>query len=64
MAHKSPRYCLYREFVDASMKGHYEMTRCVSIRTIDGTSLLEADSLFHPRLYRHRITVLKQNGIK
>ncbi len=30
MAHKSPRYCLYREFVDAYMKGHPEMTRCVS----------------------------------
>lgn len=30
MAHKSPRYCLYREFVDAYMKGHPEMTRCTS----------------------------------
>ncbi|CAF1244319.1 unnamed protein product [Adineta steineri] len=30
MAHKSPRYCLYREFVDAFMKGHPEMTRCTS----------------------------------
>mgnify|MGYP006892775658 FL=1 len=30
MAHKSPRYCLYREFVDAYMKGHPDMTRCVS----------------------------------
>jgi len=31
MAHKSPRYCLYRDFVDAYMKGHPEMTRCVSL---------------------------------
>ncbi|CAF2717357.1 unnamed protein product [Rotaria sp. Silwood2] len=30
MALKSPRYCLYRDFVDAYMKGHSEMTRCVS----------------------------------
>ncbi|CAF0887164.1 unnamed protein product [Adineta ricciae] len=30
MAHKSPRYCLYREFVDAYMKGHPDMTRCTS----------------------------------
>ncbi|CAF1564363.1 unnamed protein product, partial [Adineta steineri] len=33
MAHKSPRYCLYREFVDAFMKGHPEMTRCTSHHT-------------------------------
>ncbi len=33
MAHKSPRYCLYREFVNAFMKGHPDMTRCVSIKT-------------------------------
>ncbi|CAF0874627.1 unnamed protein product [Rotaria sordida] len=30
MALKSPRYCLYRDFVDAYMKGHPEMTRCIS----------------------------------
>ncbi|CAF3134085.1 unnamed protein product [Rotaria socialis] len=30
MAHKSPRYCLYREFVDSYMKGHPDMTRCTS----------------------------------
>ncbi|CAF0723111.1 unnamed protein product [Rotaria sp. Silwood1] len=30
MALKSPRYCLYRDFVDAYMKGHSEMARCVS----------------------------------
>ena len=29
MAQRSSRYCLYREFVDAYMKGHPEMTRCV-----------------------------------
>ncbi|CAM4901821.1 unnamed protein product [Rotaria socialis] len=27
---RSPRYFLYREFVDAFMKGHPEMTRCTS----------------------------------
>jgi hypothetical protein len=32
MAHKSPRYCLYRDFVDAYMKAHTEMTRCVRIK--------------------------------
>ncbi|CAF1273702.1 unnamed protein product [Adineta steineri] len=30
MANKSPRYCLYRDFVDAYMKAHTEMTRCTS----------------------------------
>ncbi|CAF1956312.1 unnamed protein product [Rotaria magnacalcarata] len=30
MAVKSPRYFLYREFVDAFMKGHPEMARCTS----------------------------------
>lgn len=32
-SHKTPRYCLYRDFVDAYMKGHPEMTRCVSSTT-------------------------------
>jgi len=32
MAQKSPRYCLYRDFVDAYMKSHHEMTRCVSFK--------------------------------
>jgi hypothetical protein len=32
MAQQSPRYCLYRDFVDAYMKCHYEMTRCVSFK--------------------------------
>ena len=31
MAQKSPRYRLYQEFVDAYMKGHMEMTRCVRL---------------------------------
>ena len=29
-SHKTPRYCLYRTFVDAYMKGHPGMSRCVS----------------------------------
>ncbi|CAF0879390.1 unnamed protein product [Adineta steineri] len=29
-SHKTPRYCLYRQFVDAYMKGHPDMTRCLS----------------------------------
>jgi hypothetical protein len=29
-SHKTPRYCLYRTFVDAYMKAHSDMTRCVS----------------------------------
>jgi len=32
MAQKSPRYILYRDFVDAYMKSHHEMTRCVSLK--------------------------------
>ncbi|UJR25996.1 hypothetical protein I4U23_007343 [Adineta vaga] len=29
-SNKTPRYCLYRQFVDAYMKGHPDMTRCLS----------------------------------
>ncbi|CAF2310322.1 unnamed protein product [Rotaria sp. Silwood2] len=29
-SNKTPRYCLYRTFVDAYMKGHPNMTRCLS----------------------------------
>lgn len=32
MSQKSPRYNLYRDFVDAYMKSHFEMTRCVSFQ--------------------------------